>query len=432
MCDDNKDTCCKQEKATRSVSKDECYLYDGQRENRTERGLLIGFTTGSAASAAAKAGVLALLGRLTLPEQEAGRAEPSCKNMCVCYMDIPCPEEGRLRIPIRDVKVSGESARALVIKDGGDDPDATHRAKIICDVIIDSEGPDGLVNVRGGRGVGVVTLPGLSVARGEPAINPGPMRQIKEAVLEGMAEAGGRGSVTVTVHVPDGERIALSTMNLRLGIVGGISILGTRGTVIPFSNEAYESTITMGMDVAISAKIDTVALSTGGKSEKFLKNYEPLPEQAFVQIADFFAFSMKEAAHRDFARIVVACFFGKLVKMAQGFEYTHAKESRINFDMLADWCMSFGMRDVNGIRKANTAREAFDIITGSANPEPVFAGITSKALDVACRFAGKGQSVSYYLFDMDGELVCRMDGRPYGPQKLISGWAKGMNVSGMP
>jgi cobalt-precorrin-5B (C1)-methyltransferase len=238
------------------------------------------------------------------------------------------------------------------------------------------------------------------------------MRQIRKAVLEAMAEAGGKGSVTVTVHVPDGERIALHTMNLRLGIVGGISILGTRGTVIPFSNEAYESTITMGMDVAVSAKIDTIALSTGGKSEKFLKNYEPLPEQAFIQIADFFAFSLKEAMCRAFARIVIACFFGKLVKMAQGFEYTHARESRISFDTLADWCLEFGMKDVNRIRNANTAREVFDMIIGSVNPGPVFAGITSKALDVACRFAGKDQSVSFYLFDMSGKPVCRMDRAP--------------------
>ena len=178
-------------------------------------------------------------------------------------------------------------------KDAGDDPDATHRAMILCTVHIFSKTPEDDVIIHGGRGVGRVTRPGLPVPVGESAINPVPRRQIRESVLEAMEETGLKGTVFVVIEVMNGERIAKKTLNPRLGIVGGISILGTRGTVKPFSNKAYRETITMSMDVARAAGLSCIALSTGGKSERYLEERRSdIPETAFIRVADFFAFSL--------------------------------------------------------------------------------------------------------------------------------------------
>ena len=158
--------------------------------------------------------------------------------------------------------------------------------------------------IEGGTGVGKVTRPGLPVPVGESAINPVPRRQIKEALLECLEEAGVRSAVSVTVEVANGEKIAKKTLNPRLGIIGGVSILGTRGTVKPFSNKAYKDTITMSMDVAKAEGLNAIVLSTGGRSERFLKELLPdFPETAFIQVADFFSFSFKEAAKRGFYAI---------------------------------------------------------------------------------------------------------------------------------
>jgi cobalt-precorrin-5B (C1)-methyltransferase len=303
----------------------------------------------------------------------------------------------------------GKGAKATIRKDGGDDPDATDKARIITTVRLLPGGNHGDVIIDGGTGVGKVTRPGLPVPVGESAINPVPRRQIKEAILEGLKEAGLRAAVSVTVEVANGEKIAKKTLNPRLGIVGGISILGTRGTVKPFSNKAYKDTIIMTMDVARAEGLtNTIALTTGGRSERFLKEQRPdLPETAFIQVADFFSFSLKEAAERGFNDILYTCFFGKLVKMAQGYPYTHAKESRIDFDLLASWCLFLGMgkEKAHNVEKANTAREALSIIQEEACGRVITRYIVEKALFSAREFAGPLPDITCYLFDFGGELL---------------------------
>ncbi len=351
-----------------------------------------GFTTGSAAAAAAKAALLFWAGR-----------EP--RNV-----EIPLPIGGRITLPVRSAERVGTAVRATVMKDAGDDPDVTHKAIIGATVSVE-RGGNGIV-IAGGEGVGRVTRPGLPVPVGESAINPVPMRQIAEALQEAMTEVGIAGGVRAVIDVENGEEIAKRTLNPRLGIVGGISILGTRGTVKPFSHESYRETIRVSMNVAREGGMDTIGLSTGGRSEGFLRRLRPdLPEISFIQVADFFSFSLKEAAEQGFREILYACFFGKLIKMAQGHSYTHAKDSRIDFDLLSEWCRTCNMRPdkLSGIRKANTAREALEHIKTEDRADQILMHIARRALEKGREFAGTRPGLVLYVFDMAGTLLCKAE-----------------------
>ncbi len=359
-----------------------------------KRRLRYGFTTGSAAAAGAKAGILYLGG-----------------HGIVNKVEIPLPLGGRLMIPVSDITTNGKGCFVSVIKDAGDDPDVTHKARITTITRLVPESADGEVSIKGGTGVGRVTRAGLPVPVGEWAINPVPRRQIAEAVLEGLKETGIKCGVSVTIEVLDGEKIAEKTLNPRLGITGGISILGTTGTVKPFSNQAYKATITMSMDVALTAGVSTIGLATGGKSERFLREkYPELPDISFIQVGDFFSFSLKEASKRSFRKILYSCFFGKLIKMAQGHLYTHARSSEIDFEKLSDWCRATGMvREVtNSIRNANTARESLGFILEDDNNGEVIMDIIKRALSWARRFAGTGPILKINLFDFEGDLLGEM------------------------
>ena len=195
---------------------------------------------------------------------------------------------GRLEIFIEQLQILGTAVRAAVIKDGGDDPDATHGARLWAEVRLFPRKP-GTIEVEGGPGVGRVTLPGLPRQPGEAAINPAPLKQIQDAVAEAFALAGYPGGADVLVSVENGEKIAERTMNPRLGIVGGISILGTSGIVRPFSHEAWQASIAEALDVAQALELPTVCFSTGRRSERLLQACFPeLSERCFIQIADFF------------------------------------------------------------------------------------------------------------------------------------------------
>jgi cobalt-precorrin-5B (C1)-methyltransferase len=415
-----------------------------------ERTLREGFTTGTTAAAAAATAVRVLLGaecpdrpdvplppggRLAVPVARCGPADPPDAA------DLSAPATGATGASgVDSTDAAADSpedvlfppdapwAAAEVVKDGGDDPDATHGAVIRARVRLAPGGPGGGVVVRGGAGVGRATLPGLPVAVGRPAINPAPLAQIVAAVREVFAAHGFRGAAEVVVEVDDGAAIARKTMNPRLGIVGGISILGTRGTVKPFSHEAWRATVRQGLDVALAAGCRGVGLSTGRRSERLLMDRRPAwPETAFAQMADFFAFSLSEAAARGFGEIAVSCFFGKLVKMAQGCEYTHAHAADIDFAALAAHFAAAGAcgAAVAEVAGANTARQALQIalgpgMTGGAGAaggdagadaptgasNPAFARLMEilarRALAAARGFAGPGPELSLHVFDFDG------------------------------
>ncbi len=360
--------------------------------------LRVGFTTGSASAAGAKAGIIFLI-----------------KGKVVKEVDIPTPVGKRLVIPIDSIcGISPHKAVVKVIKDGGDDPDATHGAciKVIVELMREVAG-EKRIDIRGGRGVGIVTRRGLPVSIGEPAINPHPRRQIMDAALEAFKEVDREDlRVRITIEVEDGEKIARKTLNPRLGILGGISILGTRGTVIPFSARAYKDTISLAMQVARDSGAEYVGLSTGGRSERLLREMlGHWREEAFVQIADFFRFSIEEAIAKGFRGVCFSVFPGKLIKMAQGHPYTHARKSRIDFSLLSSWAREKGISPERCllISRANTAREVMEIIREEPLREVFLEDLTYRSWRVAQGFVGDATlSITYYVFDYDENFILKV------------------------
>lgn len=372
------------------------------RENDAARadGLREGFTTGTAATAAAVAALHLLL----------GGSPPETVN--VPLPPFP-PEQGGEQVRL-DIQITGSilnkdgkpCATAEVVKDGGDDPDATHGAVIQARVRL--AGAEGMVTLEGGKGVGRVTLPGLPVAVGEAAINPEPRKQIAAGVREVCALYGYTGGVDVLISVPDGEERAKNTMNARLGILGGISILGTRGTVRPFSHSAWMATIAQGLDVARAAGCTGIGLSTGRRSERLLMaQYPDWPERAFVQAADFAAFSLEQAVGKGFERIAWGCFFGKLVKLAQGHAYTHARTESLDFALLAGWCREGGASEelAREVQQANTARQALQIIENGRVMEHIVKAVAQRAKKCALHWTGNKAHVTVHVFDFDGRQL---------------------------
>ncbi len=365
---------------------------------RRREGLREGFTTGTAAAGAAKAAAMLLLSGELLE-----------------IVDVPLPGGGRLALPVAEARLEGETAYAAVIKDGGDDPDATHGAAIGCRVRRCPEAGEGGVAVTGGPGVGWVTLPGLPVAVGRAAINPAPLAQIRAAVAEAAARAGQAGGLRAEVTVPGGEAMARKTLNPRLGIVGGISILGTSGIVRPFSHAAWEASIAEALDVARALAHDTVGFSTGRRSEALLRRQLPeLAETACVQAADCLAFALGAAAGRGFRDIAWACYPGKLVKMAQGLANTHAHQGDMDFSALAGWCREAGWPEAacRAAGAANTARHAFELAKGAPARAALAQVLAGEALGHMRRFAGPGPRLRLFVFDFDGTPLVRAGTRP--------------------
>ncbi len=363
----------------------------------------IGFTTGSAAAAAAKAGLLHLL-HGSLPHK----------------VDIPCPHgRSRLIIPVitpdnpadgHDVDCTRSATIAGVFKQAGDDPDVTNNALIMTRVSLE---PAETIEIElvGGRGVGRVTRPGLPVVVGEAAINPGPQRQIARTLCEVLERAGRTGRVTVTIEVPDGERLAAKTFNPRLGIVGGISILGTRGTVQPFSHGAWRETIAQCLGMAKAEHRVTVALSTGGRGQQCLQAV--IPDHActaFVQAGDHPGFALRRAAKMGFPSIIWGGFWGKLVKMAQGRPQTHARLFTTNLPALAGIAREHGIGPdaAAAVARANTARHALEILNRCPQASAVIAAILRRALAHCRTWAGPGPELELILFDYDGREIMRL------------------------
>lgn len=366
----------------------------------------IGFTTGSSATAAAKAGVLHLV----------------CGAM-PRRVDIPCPEgHVRLVIPLESLEVeislAGErTVRVTVRKQAGDDPDATQNAIIAARVWLE-RWPRPEIVIQGGKGVGTVTRPGLPVPVGRSAINPGPTRQIRRALLETLDQLGCVAKIHVVVDVPQGEELAGRTLNPRLGIVGGISILGNRGTVKAFSHAAWKETIIQCLDVARAQGLDTAALSTGGRGQRFLEAALPrLPKTAFIQAGDHPGFALRQAARRGMRTVIWGGFWGKLVKMAQGRPQTHARLFAVNLADLADLAMSVGVEPgaARQIARANTAREALDILRRMDRRGAAITEVLARALGHCRLWARPLVDVELILLDYDGQVLRKAEHKASTP-----------------
>lgn len=344
-----------------------------------------GFTTGSAAAAATKAAIGFLLHDET-PKR----------------IDIPLPTQGRLTIPVHAIAAEGGGARAVVVKDGGDDPDATHGHEIHAIVRLVAHHISLNIHLEGGSGVGRATLPGLPIAVGQAAINPAPRAQIMAAAREAAKDFCG--DIDIIIEVPQGEVIAAKTLNPRLGITGGISILGTQGIVKPYSHEAYRASISEALDVARAAGLRKAVFTTGRRTERlYLESRPETPPLAMIQAADFFAHSCRAAAERGFTSITWAVFFGKLAKQAQGLEYTHARTHPLDFDLLAERCARAGAAPelLPAIRSANTARQVLAMLGAPEVRERLMASLKDIACGHARAFAARDIQTSCMVFDFD-------------------------------
>ncbi len=364
-----------------------------------------GFTTGTAAAAAAKAALFYIL------------SEEKEKSVIIRFLT---GETTRIAIH-RIKKLSDNKAEAIVIKDAGDDPDVTHKAEIGAVVSVfpvksgknDYENPDNDngadIIIKGGVGVGMVTKPGLEVACGNPAINPGPRKMIIESVNDILDRCGksGKIKVEVEVFVPKGEELAKKTLNFRLGIKGGISILGTTGIVKPMSHEAYIATIKYGISVAKAMGTDTLVFTTGRRSERFAMDLFPdFREDTFIQIGDFFKASLDEAeAAKDIRNIIITVFFGKAVKMAMGFPHTHAAKSELTMKKLAQWAehLTQDKLIIEKIEHSNSARHAFTYIYPDY-PE-IISCVGKKIVESANRFSHSKLKIRAIIFDFEGNIV---------------------------
>ncbi len=390
-----------------------------------------GFTTGTAATAAAMAALESLLCKekggkcmLTPVPPPLSPRMPSFAQSLVLSQKVmqlkrettagsestQCMEstknKGFLSIPIAGVhRNHAHSATAFVIKDGGDDPDATHKASIYATVTLGTRPQQQDIVIHGGEGVGRITLPGLPLPVGMAAINPAPRRQISLGLQLIAQKYAYTHSIDVTISVPGGEELAKNTFNPRLGILGGISILGTQGTVKPYSHKAWKATIVQGLEVAAATACTTLCLSTGRRSEKLLLETYPhvLPSWA-IQAADFAEFSLSQAGRYPFEQLVWGCFFGKLVKLAQGHSYTHARSANLDFTLLQQWCAKKNMH-IPEIASCVTANHALEYILAKEAWPSVLHSITKKAAKVASQFAQR--PVTVHLFHLDGRpLAC--------------------------
>ncbi|MCD4677388.1 MAG: cobalt-precorrin-5B (C(1))-methyltransferase CbiD, partial [Desulfobacula sp.] len=304
-------------------------------------------------------------------------------------------------------KISENRIQALVIKDAGDDPDITHKAKIGARVTL-SDSNEVSINITGGKGVGTITKPGLELPVGEPAINPGPRTMIQNAVEDVFARFNIKDKqVDIEIFVPKGEELAKKTLNARLGIMGGISILGTTGIVTPMSHDAYIATIKSSISVAAAKGLASLVFSTGRRSERFaMENFKDLDEEAFIQTGDFFKASLDMAVMQpEIKTIIYTVFFGKAVKMALGFEHTHAAKSQLTLKKLSKWAVDItGSRDIEKlIGGANTARHAFSFIYPEY-PE-LICHVGKKIKENAKRFSDNKLKIRAIIFDFDGNIA---------------------------
>jgi cobalt-precorrin-5B (C1)-methyltransferase len=357
-------------------------------EKGVARGTRTGFTTGACSAAAARAATIGLV---------TGQVPATVE----CLL----PNGSVVNFIVQDGYCDAKHAHAMVIKDAGDDPDCTDKAHLTADVSLLHDQP-GVVGLVGGIGVGTVTMQGLGLTVGGPAINPVPRKNIEANVRLAGATLLDEVGLLVTISVPQGIEMAKKTLNARLGILGGISILGTTGIVKPYSTAAYRASVVQGVQVASTLGHGIVVLTTGGRTEKFVMEEMPhLPAAAFVQMGDFLRYAMSAAVRHGLQKIVIGGMIGKLTKIAQGEEITHAGRAEVNTELLAGIAAELGAPPsvCDDIRQAETARYA-----GERMDELGLGAIFHQAL--AQKVVQTLQQRYPDKFDLT-VLVCDFDGR---------------------
>ncbi len=353
---------------------------------KPDRPLRRGWTTGACATGAAKAAYTALLTG-TFPDP----------------VEVPLPRGERPAFALAMTRREGDTATAGIVKDAGDDPDVTHGAMVQARVRRLPAGSG--ITFKAGPGVGTVTRPGLPIPPGEPAINPVPRRMISEALNE---VAGGPADAEVEISIPGGEKLAERTLNGRLGIVGGLSILGTTGIVVPYSCAAWIDSIHRGIDVARAIGLTHIAAATGATSETAVQNLHGLTEVALIDMGDFVGGMLKYLRRHPVARVSIAGGVAKMTKMAQGLLDLHSNRGSVDLASLAEIAVEGGGSPALGqaILQANTVAQAFDL--AKAEAVPIGDIVARKARRTALEaVAGSGTAIEVVIFDRAGTLVGR-------------------------
>jgi cobalt-precorrin-5B (C1)-methyltransferase len=266
------------------------------------------------------------------------------------------------------------------------------------------------MSLRGGDGVGVVTRVGLGLEVGGPAINPVPRRMIEREVREALGDVLQTRGVDIEISVPGGQEMARKTLNGRLGILGGISILGTTGVVKPYSTSSWRASVEQAIDVAAANGQKHIVLTTGGRSERFAQQLLPLPEIAFVEMGIFTGRALRRCARRHVERVTLGGMIGKLSKTAQGHLQTHVAGNQVDPPLMAELAAQAGAPDslVAEIRGANTARHVQEIVSAAAFT-PFFDAICREAARRCAEHVNHVLAVDCLLFDFDGQLLGRWE-----------------------
>ena len=357
-------------------------------EVRKAKGLRTGWTTGTCASAAAKAAVIGLVTGETPARTDV--ALPDSRRVA---FDVATPDPGN-------------PALAAVVKDAGDDPDVTDGAVITVTAAWAGPLDQGAVTIRSGPGVGTITLPGLGLEVGTPAVNPVPARMIRRAV----AEVTDR-PVVLTVSVPGGEAMAERTSNSRLGIVGGISILGTTGIVRPFSTAAWRASVVQQVQVAAAQGNTSLVLSTGGRTDAAAQRLYPhLAQVCFVEVGDFTGIALRKAASFGMSDLTFVGMAGKIAKLAAGVMMTHYRRSKVDSALLVEVATACGAPEevVVSARATATARHFAETCV-ELGAFAVLDELCSRASESCSRYMRSEHDsnavVKVVMVDFDGDQV---------------------------
>ena len=357
-----------------------------------------GWTTGSCAAAAVRAACEALI-----------------TGECPATAEIELPGGGRPSFAVAICESDGGSATAGIVKDAGDDPDITHGALVKATVRRGAPG-DGIV-FRAGDGVGMVTRPGLALSPGEPAINPVPRQMIRLAIEDAARRYGATlDDLIVEISIPGGEVLAKKTLNPRLGILGGLSILGTTGIVVPFSCAAWIHSIHRGIDVARACGLEHIAGATGAASETAIQRMHALPDAALIEMGDFVGGMLKYLRQHPIPRVTIAGGFAKMTKLSQGLLDLHSKRGRVDNEWLAGLLRNAGgSTELCALaREANTAQHVLELARETDAKAAARLGdlVAEAAWSTAARALGKTAIVlDVAVFDRAGTLAGKTEAR---------------------
>ena len=358
-------------------------------EEKPKGKLRTGFTTGTSATAASMAAILSIINQKKIES-----------------VDVLLPKKDKIKISINSCEFDKNKACCSVIKDGGDDPDVTHGAEIIVDLELTSK-PNS-IEIDGGEGVGRVTKPGIGLEIGQAAINPTPRKMITKNLTQAGKKILEKNGIKVVISVPKGKELGPKTDNPRIGIVGGISILGTSGIVVPYSTASFAAAIRQQVDVVVSMGDDAVVLTTGGRSEDYARKILELPEHSFIQMGDFSGYAISQCTKKGIKRAYVGGFIGKFAKMATGVKQTHVKGSKVNMEFLSELAKKCNAEEklIQEIKNANTARNVQEIILEN-NVEGFFAQVCSEVYKQMKNHSENKTEIEVILFDFDGSVLAR-------------------------